>query len=653
MIKIFCIFLCCTTLGFGQTESQNAARVSNPDSVQQPDSSINRTTLSDTLQADSTAAEPAPDTLAQDTTQAEPLFDFRRQPTVYLAALYQDSTFIIGSRYTSFGEVFDWFPGGYFYNRAGSGQQAYGSMFGSPPGEFVLSYDRMILNNPINGHADLNLLPVESLAHAGPVHSGFKPFGFLPLGQALQFESHTIANNPIRTQVGYRFGYYDYNDVDARLGILVSPKLWIDAGGVIKSYRGLVANQQYSGNKMNVKINRRLGPNWLARYSILYNVRDTHIPLPGSVGEFPNFVNPREKDVRTDHALTLFYKNRLASTLQYTTFEQDLRAESRGVFNEQHDVRSLRGTGEYHLPLNTLHWRSGMSGVATLLNSNLWGRHGEWQADLYTSLQGQWGKQWHWYARASAQKHQDYALSWQPEVNVMFTPDSTTEITLWANRVAQTPSLKARYSSGPFAFGNLDLTPARYEQLAMAAEKSFRHVYVYGSAAYQRRTQQFASLFDPDETMATYSNIPEHAVLNFDLLLDVQPFKKWRAVFKGNAFVPLEATYTITNRPDLYAKSFLQYHLIYFNGDLNARLRVGASLLGNRHGPQPFYVNYSPSTVPLKPIIYPYLHAILLYGDAEIFIAYENYIDANVQYVYGYSMPQLWLRYGFVWHFVD
>ncbi|MBN1480425.1 hypothetical protein EH223_20425 [candidate division KSB1 bacterium] len=602
---------------------------------------------SDSTVVDSTALRAPVDSVHID----EPLYDFRSAPDIYLRGFYHDSTLIIGSRYVSFGDVFDWMPGGYFYNMGGAGQLAYGSMFGAPAGEMILEYDGLVLNNPFTGLADFNLIPTESMGHAGLVHSFFKPCGYMPIGASFHFQSRTIANNPIRSQVGYRTGYYQYDDVDVRLGIQASKKLWIDAGGVIRSWGGLTSNEAYSGTKVNAKLNRRFGSHWLARYILLFNLRDTEIPLPDQLRDLQDFLDPKQKDGRIDHALIIHYKKKFSTIVQYTKFESELRAADKSVFFEQHNAHMIRGTSELNLFLREIRWRNGLHAMATFAESTSWGKRRDWQADAYSSLHGRINSTLHWYAAVKMEKNEDYAPQIVPEAQLFYAIDSTAAVSVWANQVVRYPSMTARYAIGPFAYGNGNLTFSRYNQIGLAGEKQFVNLFLHAAGALMQRKNQIAT-YDLDDK-PTFTNMPDLSTLTFDASLDYHFMPKWRLLLQGKLFSDFNADPVVTQRPSLYSKFFLQYHLIAFKGDLNARLRAGAFVLGERQGPVPFYADFSRTTVKLEPAIYPYFHAVLKYRTAEIFIAYENYIDADVQYVYGYSMPQLWFRYGFIWHFVD
>ena len=633
LIKSF-IFLCSASLCYGQLEADSTA-------VQIPVVDIS---------ADSTSTAMI-DSTNSDSIKPAPLYDFRPQAHAHLRGLYRDSTIIVGSRYTSFGDVFDQLPGGYFFNFGGTGQLAYGSVFGAPVGELVVEYDGLVLNNPIDNAADLNLIPTESIGHIGIVHSPLRPFGYMPLGASLHIRPMTIADNPIRSQFGYRTGYYGYNDVDVRVGIKASPKMWIDFGGLIKSYLGLIPNQQYSGNKINFSLNRRLGPNWLAKYVLLFSQRDTEVPLPEILQNSPDFTNPRQKDRRTDHSLQIYYKSYFKTVFQFTKFEQDFHAQERSVFDERHDVHAYRLTGEANRQVGFAQWRAGVSGVATRLNSNNWEKKTELQAQAYSSVTGRISSAFEGLVGVRLYGHENYSPQILPEANLFYTADSTLRFSAWANRVANFPSLQAKLANGPFALGNEHLTTAVYDQIGAAGEKQFDNFFVHGSFVFQHRKDQIAAFFADEELR--YANLPQHNIFNLNALLDYSFLKDWRFIFKGDFFKVLEDEPVIANRPDYYLKSFLQYHLVQFKGDLNARLRLGAFVLGERSGPLPFYADVSTSNTTLKPVVYPYFHAVLLYRSAEIFFAYENYIDADIQYVYGYSMPSMWLRYGFVWHFVD
>ena len=599
--------------------------------------------------ADSLSAKA--DTAAVDTVAPPPPFDFREHPALVLRGLYRDSTMIIGSRYTSFGDVLDWLPGGYYANLGASGQLAYGSLFGAPAGEFVLDYDGLVLNNPINGAADLNLVPTQAFGNFGVVHSAFRPWGDLPLGASLYVRPQSIADNPIRSQVGYRTGYYGYDDIDVRVGIVTSKKQWIDCGGLIKNYVGLKPNQVYDGQKINLTVNRRLGADWLAKYMILFNLRKTDVPLAAPLPDWPGFDNSQQKDRRTDHAVQFLYKSRFKTILQFTKFEQDLHAQQRSVFDERHDAYVYRLASEANGPLGFAAWRAGLAGSATFLSSNNWGKKQEWQAKGFGDLHGKLSEKLNWLAGARLQSQHTFNPVILPEFNLFYAADTTTRFSLWANQVVKYPTLQQRFADGPFALGGDNLTAARYDQVGVAGEKQTNNLFLHGSLAWQRRSHQIAALVS-DEVIR-YVNLPKRSLLSLSAAADYQFCTKWRFVFKGDAFKALKNDAVFVNRPDFYVKTFLQYHLIKFKGDLNARLRLGAFVLGGRRGPLPYYAEASPQTVALKPSVYPYLHAVLLYRATEIFLSYENYIDADMQYVYGYSMPSLWFRYGFIWHFVD
>lgn len=599
-------------------------------------------------QTDADSTQAVADSLKQP--PAQPLFDFRPRSTYYLRSLSADSTLLIGARYTSLGEIVECYAGGYFYNLGSAGQPAYASLFGSPMGEMVLSYDELILNHPLSGLADLNMIPVESMGRAGILHSADKPFGHLPLGQTFHVQSATIADNPIRSQVGYRTGANGYDDVDVRLGAKTSERFRLDLGGVIRGYDGHLRNSLYDGHQINLKADRRLGANWLLRYLLLANQHAANLPIPQPPVGFSKIVFPLQKEKRTDHALVLRRCDALTAVLQYTLMESDWRDQSRAVFNAQHDARSLRYTAEWAPLAGRLNWRSGLTGWTTSLNSNSWGKHGDWQSGLYSSIDARITDKLRGYGRLTVEKNSRFQPQALPEINLFWSFDSTMKMTLWANRGMIYPSLEARFSRGALAWGNSDLQPGEYQQAGLALEKRSSNVMAAGAVTLRRNLSQIAAQFDGERVV--FANLPDYSLATVDLQTQIQ-LNRWLITFKGQTHWQFSSPPLVTNRPDWYLQSFVQYHLIQFKGDLNARLRVGAYLLGESRAPIPYHAAFSPQTAAISPQIYPYLHALLHYHSAEVFFAYENFIGADVQYVYGYSMPQQWFRWGFVWHFVD
>ncbi len=347
--------------------------------------------------------------------------------------------------------------------------------------------------------------------------------------------------------------------------------------------------------------------------------------MPGAPLGVENFYDPTQKDRRTDHAIIVQHKDNF--------------------------TRTLRSTTEYTDSLRSIEWRSGLHAWATEAKSSNWGARSDWQTDVYSSFSGALGDRLHWHAGFKAEKHEECAVQLLPEANLFFAVDSTTGLSLWANQQAYYPGFLARYATGPFGLGYENLNHSLYTQIGLAGEKQFDHLFFHASAAFQRQNNQVASFYDGRSV--NYINVENHGALSFDAMVDYFFLPKWRLVLKSNVYSDINAEPFVSQRPNFYAKTFLQYHLVAFKGDLNARLRAGAFILGERQAPVPFYADYSLQQTRLDPAVYPYVHAVLYYGDAEIFLSYENYIDADVQYVYGYSMPQLWLRYGFIWHFVD
>ena len=109
----------------------------------------------------------------------------------------------------------------------------------------------------------------------------------------------------------------------------------------------------------------------------------------------------------------------------------------------------------------------------------------------------------------------------------------------------------------------------------------------------------------------------------------------------------------MTNLPETHAKGFLQVSHVFFAGDLNSSLRLGASFYGKRYGPQPIYLQSTPTNSTMDAVIIPYVHAILIIKDVTFFVAMQNFLGLDYEGVYGYPMPKTQLRWGFVWNLFD
>ncbi len=579
-----------------------------------------------------------------------PSHDFRLRSLGRLHSLKIDSTTLSDPLCISQGDAADRLTGALFFRTGSLGQPAYASLFAGGSDEMVLIYDELLLDHPVTGRADLNAVPLQSIGEATVLHTPDKPFAFLPLGQTLHVRSMSLADNPIRSQVSYYNGGHGYDDVDARLGALASERLQIDAAGTVRGYNGHLPNSLYDGHQIDVRIKRRVGRNMLIRYLLLANRHAAHVPLFQPIAGYERLRSPLQKEKRSDQALVFRYRDDLTAVLQFTAMDWDRRDEQRSLYHDPHDLRRWRTAVEWAPLVGPFQWRVGLTARRTSDKSPLWGNHLQHYAAAYGAVAVSVAERLQLGARVSAEKSSGFSPRLLPELSLLHTSaDSALSLALWANRTVVFPSLQASYNKGFFAWGNPNLRPGIVDRIGFAAERRQRRMFLAAAASLQSHQDRIAISFNGERTV--YANVQPYR----SALVDLQArFENGNTLFglRGQAYRPFSAP-TEADRPSARLQAFAEYHLVRFKGDLDVRLRIGGELVGGLVAPTPWTAEFSPWKRPMRLQKRPYAQVTLHYHSADIFFAYENLLDEEVQMVYGYPLPRRWMHWGFIWRFVD
>ncbi len=570
-------------------------------------------------------------------------------------ALVVDSTVLRGSAYGSLGDIFAEVPGAYYYDLGSVGQLALGSLFSGTPSNLIVDYDGLILNDPLTGKADLNLIPEESV---GAMEVLCLPrrreFGFLPLGQSVQIESRNLASLPIKSRVAYRTGGNGYDDVDARLGIQASPELAINAGGLMKNYGGTVPFSKYRAQKINAKVDRQLGKDWQARYVFLLNKSDLDVPLPEPT-LFPDLSTPHQKDLRYDHGLRISHGDNFYSAMQYTDLHREFYGYRHTVVDQVHDAGDLRLTSELKQTVGSLQVTTGGMWRLLRLDSNDWGQHRQWQLDGWANFSGKVGERLFWHFGLQVEKPEGHDTMLVPELSLIDVPLESFKVLLWANKSVVQPSFEAQSTKGPFALGSQRLYLDRSYTFGLGVEKDWSKSQFFFAATLQSNRGPIATwTLDPIEDIRLFMNLDDEVRGSLNLKVQHSPVIWLKLMAEGQQTMRRSTSgRPTTNRAETYAKGFLQISHVFFEGDLNAALRLGATFCGRRYGPQPIYLQSTPTTFTMDAVIVPYVHAIFIIKDVTLFVAMQNFLGLDYEVVHGYSMPKTQLRWGFVWNLFD
>ena len=569
-----------------------------------------------------------------------------------------DSTLIQGSAYGSFADIFDRLPGTYWFDRGSVGQLAEGFLFGGKPSSFMLDYDGLVLNGPLTGKVNLNLVPVESINTIGLVLSSVdRNSVFNPVGQTLQINSVDLAALPIRSRVAYRTGT-GYDDNDVRLGIQVSPALKMNIGGILKNYAGTQFHSKYRAQKINVKIDRTIFKNWYMRYVLLYNKYDLDIPYLENYNVPGEFRLPHQKDNRYDHGLFLKRGN-FKSTLQYVNLMREYYGYRHSVVDQLHDVNSVRLENEYLFPMPHFDLGIGSRWNWIRLESNEWGDHVRWEAGGVLSINSMLGKNKLLSGQVLLNKTRNYNLSIQPQVNLSWLFSENLKILAWYLRQDIAPSLERLYTNGPFVSGNRALKPETIDNIGITVQgESPKYTFFLSHSLQDIKN---IIVISPDNNAvgpsltapAFFSNIKNIQQYVFDIQSDYRFYDWLSLVSKVKCIYQFNSNEYTINLPDYFAKFYISLHKNFARFDLDTTIRLGGEIVGPFKGANPYWENpwvYSENT---NIQFFPHIHAIFKIGDITLFAALLNPLNMNYQRIYNLPHPKTQLRWGFSWNFID
>lgn len=565
-----------------------------------------------------------------------------------------DSTLIKGSEYGSFADLFDLLPGGYQQDRGSVGQQSEGFLFGGTSASFVLDYDGLILNDPITGKADFNLIPVESIDRIDlPLQSGGSSSAFNPAGQTLRIEQLDLAGLPIRSRVAYRTGT-GYDDNDVRLGIQATPELKINAGGILKNYGGTLQFSKYRAQKVNLKIERRLGA-WQLNYLLLMNKADTDIPVVDIQYTGGEFRLPHQKDVRYDHGLFLS-RGQFRTTLQYTDLKREYYGYRHTFIDLLNKTRRVRLESQYSLVSFLGNWVFAGRYDLLSLNSNEWGKHNQSTLGLMARLSANVRPDWGLNVQTAMHYNKDFDFFNETSASSHWRIAEGAELSGWLLRQTILPSMEARFAQDYLRNGDNTILPEQLLQAGLAWKLKRDRIEFFAANTLQQIRSQIISRLDESveewRFPNQYQNLDDFGRYSFDFNA-VYQFVDWLSATGKLKYMYDFQEHNHINLPDFFWQGYFKFFNYLEKYDVDAQFRIGGEVTGPYAGANSLLSDVSDEYLQKGWQFYPYLHLIFEIGDVTLFGALLNPMNLDYIRVYDFPFPKAQLRWGFSWNFVD
>ena len=592
--------------------------------------------------------------LRSDSLSVIPHKELLRPLRTAIPSFFADSTLRLGSGYGSLADLFSLFPGGYHFDRGSIGLPAFGALFSAPPSGLHLVYDTFLLDDPLTGRADLNLIPVESIARqtlfSDPV---MRPYSGLAASQTLEITGRDLALDTLRSQVAYRTGGKGYDDIDVRAGLRYSPRLRINAGGLLKNYAGTTSLlEKYRAQKINLTVSRTIGRRWQAVYRLLYNIYDLNLPLHQErVPAAPALQQPHQKESRFDHGLEIEYNGAWRTLIQLTDQQRERHSHRRALWEERTDALRIDLRSSWQWRWRRLEGMTGGQFRRSGLQSTAWGDHNENLFAGWTALSARPLQRLVAFAQVRVEKPAEAPVQLLPQLQLRQEIAPSWQGLAWYERSRSSVALAARFEQSPYAQGDPELNAESGDHLGLGLYHVAKGFLIFAAISASRIEDEVLLAWDPQQQLAIYHNRPVQKRLSLDATVE-RRLSSWFSV-NGKIKQLFVDGDTPLNQPETAAMGWLQVQHTFFFGDLDTRLRLGCSFWGERRGPLPYDVDYSAESALLEAVLVPWLQATAVIKDATLFFSLQNPLGIDYEVVRLYPQPQRLIRWGFVWNFYN
>ncbi len=198
---------------------------------------------------------------------------------------------------------------------------------GSDPSRSSVMLDGLLLDDPWTGIPDLSLIPLD-MTDSVDLYTGHNPFGITPAGGLLLARTPDISSNHPVTRILYETGTSHLSDIGVTFGQKFTKTMEFFAGLSLVRFSENEP-QEYAGQTLYVKATWQPLSHLTLGYNFYHNQKDLRLPFPVQIpGDTVLTETPCRKVRRFDHLFDSgFTLGRIQSKirLQYSALSTELR----------------------------------------------------------------------------------------------------------------------------------------------------------------------------------------------------------------------------------------------------------------------------------------------------------------------------------------
>ena len=551
--------------------------------------------------------------------------------------------------YEDQGDLIIYLPGVSPIDPGNAGQKLAYTRHGNRPQQSIVYFDSRRFYDPISGEADLNFLPVGFTNHI-TLSDKASSLPELISGEALRLYSEKYQDELPYSQIFHHKASLGYSDVDFLFGQPVSQKTDLLVGGMIKSYDGKNNAYLYDHQNLRAKLAYHYNSNWQFEYSFLHNKINRN--EPGFLNDEDEYSTPNRKikDNRYDHTLNLYgklfhHQQNFRSTIYYSSLytkitdqDNDLRQVNRsryGGTNFKLNFHSLNHT--FSLGGNVEHIRVNASPVGEKHHS---------LGSIFIGDQWHSGKRMEVSLNLGTKFHERWCPRYVAGLNSSFLVRQNLRFSVGGNQRIQYPTFFELYARTNYV-GNQLLNPEVHQKLSITLNASFSRLLEISASAYLKKIKNSVDIFPLDTTQATFvnSNPPRFWGMDLRMKVDILSGLSW------HNFISYIDNQHIYNQPEFNLISYFQYQNSFFENDLKTFFRIETRWIGKRNSLFVHPDQYRQYTKELPSVFLLNGLAVLNFSNLNIFLMFENILNQDYDYLYGFPMHARTFHYGIRWEF--
>ena len=547
-------------------------------------------------------------------------------------------------------DIFVYFPGVTIFDRGSSGQELNCSRQGNSAVQTTILFDGRPFYNPIYGITDLNYLPIGFISKMS-IKNEMSPDNLLHNGESLVFQSEKYRDEVPYSQIYHHKAGFGYSDVDFVFGQPVSQRINVLLGGSLRSFDGRNMAYNYEQQNLRGKLEYFISRDWRLNYSLISNKLNREEPGPVNENGTYQTQTTYVKNDRADHTLNIFgrifkseqrnfwanlYYSSLFTKTTDDTFSVTRKDKSKysGIIL-QWSQRILGQTLTIGGNFEHVWTEAGITGTNQLNQSGLYFQD-EWnfkQKFVMSFLAGH---------KSDNRQNTNFIGGIQSHYKL----SENFNIFAGAKQSVRFPTLFELHAEENY-LGNPELKNEIIQKTFTGLDcQLFSRLKLF-SQIYQKNIKQGITYQAVDSATATFSNSEDKRFFGADLGITYQLTEKlnWYTVLTS-----LENNKLI-NQPDVQITSYIQFQDSFFNEDLNTKIRIETRYIGNRTSVTYHPYLYSFETQELSPTLILNGFASLNFGKLNIFLMYENILNNEYEYIYGFPMNGRTFHYGLRWEF--